>query len=480
MTFSVQKSITVLHAAFEHQEVQARRVGDGTQPRRGRAQAGRRGRDLGGAPGGDGLPRGEGRLLPGRSPRRRGRAVYGRARTDRCVVLPARQPRGRPAPAHPWGCPQPGRGHRRRMAHAGRPRPVPPQAGRGRGRGPHRHRASGAVATSAGGDAPGRQGARDPRRGRRGEQGCCPPAGGRSPRRPPSWSPRSGSGTAARRTPWSWTGCSRRAATRSRAGRSRTGGDNRAAPGPGGRRSCARRSTGRAWRASPATCSGKAGQRRARADVQPGRGHRDRARRSAGMQGGLDRGGSGRGRSATRCRTTSADCPAREVAEVLDTLDPAGHRQEARNVDRRTDRPAMTLPAELRLANGALRLPARPVSSSTPPGEHVRSERALRAAAIERTAARLTPELRANAFLDELAESGIELGVDQAAAVRGVLTSGAGVESLVGPAGTGKSFVVGARRPCLAGPDPLERRPAPGDRTGHGARSLRRCCRAKA
>ena len=75
-------------------------------------------------------------------------------------------------------------------------------------------------------------------------------------------------------------------------------------------------------------------------------------------------------------------------------------------------------------------------------GEHVRSERALRAAAVERTAVRVTPELAA-AFFAELADSGIELGVDQAAAVRGVLTSGANVESLVGPAGTGKSFVVG-------------------------------------
>ena len=54
----------------------------------------------------------------------------------------------------------------------------------------------------------------------------------------------------------------------------------------------------------------------------------------------------------------------------------------------------------------------------------MRSERALRAAAVERTAARVTPELAA-AFLAELGESGIELGVDQAAAVRGVLTSGA-------------------------------------------------------
>ena len=100
-----------------------------------------------------------------------------------------------------------------------------------------------------------------------------------------------------------------------------------------------------------------------------------------------------------------------------------------------------TLPDELRLANGASSY-QRPGERLYATSEHVRSERALRAAAIERTAARLTPELAA-AFLEELREDGIELGVDQAAAVRGVLTSGAGIESLVGPAGTGKSFVVG-------------------------------------
>jgi hypothetical protein len=100
-----------------------------------------------------------------------------------------------------------------------------------------------------------------------------------------------------------------------------------------------------------------------------------------------------------------------------------------------------TLPDELRLANGASSY-QRPGERLYATSEHVRSERALRAAAIERTAARLTPGLAA-AFLEELREDGIELGVDQAAAVRGVLTSGAGMESLVGPAGTGKSFVVG-------------------------------------
>ncbi len=66
----------------------------------------------------------------------------------------------------------------------------------------------------------------------------------------------------------------------------------------------------------------------------------------------------------------------------------------------------------------------------------------MRAAARDHSAARLTLDLAA-AYLNGLGETGIELGADQAAAVRGVLTSGATVESLVGPAGTGKSFVLG-------------------------------------
>jgi hypothetical protein len=37
----------------------------------------------------------------------------------------------------------------------------------------------------------------------------------------------------------------------------------------------------------------------------------------------------------------------------------------------------------------------------------------------------------------------VELGADQAAALRGVLTSGARVEVISAPAGTGKSFLVG-------------------------------------
>ena len=109
-----------------------------------------------------------------------------------------------------------------------------------------------------------------------------------------------------------------------------------------------------------------------------------------------------------------------------------------------------TLPDELRLADGRSAY-ERPGGHQYATAEHVRAERALRAAAVERGAPALTAEL-AIAFLGGLGESGIELGADQAAAVRGVLTSGASMESLVGPAGTGKSFVVGAIAHAWADP----------------------------
>jgi hypothetical protein len=108
------------------------------------------------------------------------------------------------------------------------------------------------------------------------------------------------------------------------------------------------------------------------------------------------------------------------------------------------------LPAELRLENGesAYQAPGGRLYA-TP--EHVRTERVLLAAAGDNTGVAVHP-LQAQQFLDGLRESGIELGVDQVAAVRGILTSGARVETLVGPAGTGKSFVVGALAKAWADP----------------------------
>ncbi|MGH3859633.1 MobF family relaxase [Actinokineospora sp.] len=108
-----------------------------------------------------------------------------------------------------------------------------------------------------------------------------------------------------------------------------------------------------------------------------------------------------------------------------------------------TQRPGeVELPAELRLANGSsvYDAPGRKLYA-TP--EHIHTERTLVAAATRGGAPALAADT-VDGFVNDLAaRHGIELGVDQAAAVRGVLTSGAAVESLVGPAGTGKSFVVG-------------------------------------
>jgi hypothetical protein len=73
---------------------------------------------------------------------------------------------------------------------------------------------------------------------------------------------------------------------------------------------------------------------------------------------------------------------------------------------------------------------------------HIHTERLLQASATRRGAPAL-PTATVEKFMTALATNGIDLGTDQAAAVRGVLSSGACVESLVGPAGTGKSFVTG-------------------------------------
>ncbi|HZD16473.1 MAG TPA: MobF family relaxase, partial [Pseudonocardiaceae bacterium] len=101
------------------------------------------------------------------------------------------------------------------------------------------------------------------------------------------------------------------------------------------------------------------------------------------------------------------------------------------------------LPTGLRVANGrsAFDAPGRR-RYATP--EHLHTERLLQAATVVRDGAVATRSEDARRFLAQLREEGLTLGADQAAAVQGVLTSGALVESLVGPAGTGKSFVVGS------------------------------------
>ncbi|MFD1965336.1 MobF family relaxase [Pseudonocardia alni] len=138
-----------------------------------------------------------------------------------------------------------------------------------------------------------------------------------------------------------------------------------------------------------------------------------------------------------------------DVATLLDQLtDEAVRYAVAMDAERPGEG---LLPPELLLANGesAMRAPGGRIYS-TP--DQVRSERILLAATSSRDGAALT-EQAAAAFLARLDDEGVRLGIDQAAAVRGVLTSGARVETLVGPAGTGKSFVVGTLARAWADPE---------------------------
>lgn len=139
-----------------------------------------------------------------------------------------------------------------------------------------------------------------------------------------------------------------------------------------------------------------------------------------------------------------------EVAELVRSLAAEGLARHCATLTAQAPG-AATLPEAERLANGKS-AHQRPGAELYAAREHVRSERVLRAAAVERGAVAVAPEL-AEWFTRELAELGTELGVDQARAVAGVLTSGARVESLVGPAGTGKTLVVGALAKAWTDPE---------------------------
>ena len=110
-----------------------------------------------------------------------------------------------------------------------------------------------------------------------------------------------------------------------------------------------------------------------------------------------------------------------------------------------------TLPAAERLANG-MSSHQRPGTDLYASNDHLRSEWVIRDASVERGAVAIDAELAAF-FTASLAEKGFTLGPDQAAVVEGILTSGAYVESLVGPAGTGKTRVVGALAKAWTDPE---------------------------
>ena len=100
------------------------------------------------------------------------------------------------------------------------------------------------------------------------------------------------------------------------------------------------------------------------------------------------------------------------------------------------------LPAGYVLDNGTSSF-ERPGSARYATERQLAGEHALRRAAVQRGAAALS-DAQADAVTARFAASGAELGADQAAALRGVLTSGARVEVLAAAAGTGKSFTVAA------------------------------------
>jgi hypothetical protein len=128
-----------------------------------------------------------------------------------------------------------------------------------------------------------------------------------------------------------------------------------------------------------------------------------------------------------------------EVQRLIDGLtDQALSGDHAREI---TAPELADLPLDLLLEDGrsAYQPPAGPRYATH---GHLRAERALQDSAVRRGAPALSTADAAG-YLGRLAAEGLELGADQRFAVVGILTSGAMTEKLVGPAGTGKSVVVG-------------------------------------
>ncbi|MGH3718321.1 MAG: MobF family relaxase [Pseudonocardiaceae bacterium] len=106
------------------------------------------------------------------------------------------------------------------------------------------------------------------------------------------------------------------------------------------------------------------------------------------------------------------------------------------------EEPVDDLPAEAVLANGASSF-ARPNAEKYTTKDQLVAESVLRRAAAGRGGARVSTE-RAEEFVGRFATSGKALNAAQAAALIGILTSGARIETISAAAGTGKSFLMGA------------------------------------
>ncbi|WP_132421552.1 AAA family ATPase [Pseudonocardia endophytica] len=145
------------------------------------------------------------------------------------------------------------------------------------------------------------------------------------------------------------------------------------------------------------------------------------------------------------------------VRELLDGLTDEALQAGLRHVPE-TDTSAW--PEDLRLQNGASVFEG-PGSARFSTVGQLAADQALRDAAVDRGAPALTTE-QADALVAQMAASGRELGDDQAAALRGILTSGAQLEVMVAAAGTGKSFTVGALADAWTG----RATPGSGDQPG--------------
>ena len=130
---------------------------------------------------------------------------------------------------------------------------------------------------------------------------------------------------------------------------------------------------------------------------------------------------------------------AAKVTRLLDTL--TNRAIELADTHQVTADVAAQTPTELRRLDGASAY-ATPSGARYATGGHLRAEQALRDAAVVR-GHRAVTLADAKGWLAAAADNGVTLGVDQAAAIEGILTSGAAVEVLIGPAGTGKSYTLG-------------------------------------
>jgi conjugative relaxase-like TrwC/TraI family protein len=138
------------------------------------------------------------------------------------------------------------------------------------------------------------------------------------------------------------------------------------------------------------------------------------------------------------------------IARLLDKLTERGVAL-AHPVDARRPDATPLLPAQLRRADGSSAYSAPGATRYVTP-DHLKAERQLAQAGYAHGTAAMS-RADVDGFVKELAAAGLELGADQAAAVRGILGSGAKVETLIGPAGTGKSRVVGALAKAWEDPD---------------------------